>query len=309
MKSLLAFLLLRTAWASPWCATGIKMPDFREDGGQPSVEVMMAQSPLFSTNPNIGTKLQWLNLYHTALVFVQKVPGQEVKNWTVEFDSVTNVLGAIKPQIEGDQVIWDHDARFCATEGVLWGEAHWSKIFEVVLRLNADQARRIFTEFIPAVNETSPATKPLYQLMRAESTTNGETLVKDITCGDGTNWILNFCKDKLGVAPYPGFEFKSTNIVFRADHLEPVDANSPEVVAYFTELSDFLGPRTTEETAVPRYLEFLYFSQVHYVYDSNIKTYYKVEGNRFPWVEIQYRALPLESPRVLEQQPHGPFLL
>ena len=39
MKSLLAFLLLRTAWASPWCATGIKMPDFREDGGQPSVEV------------------------------------------------------------------------------------------------------------------------------------------------------------------------------------------------------------------------------------------------------------------------------
>lgn len=36
---------------------------------------MMAQSPLFSTNPNIGTKLQWLNLYHTALVFVQKVPG------------------------------------------------------------------------------------------------------------------------------------------------------------------------------------------------------------------------------------------
>ena len=27
-----------------------------------------------------------------------------------------------------------------------------------------------------------------------------------------------------------------------------------EVVAYFTELSDFLGPRTTEETAVPRYL-------------------------------------------------------
>ena len=34
------------------------------------------------------------------------------------------------------------------------GQAHWSKIFEVVLRLNADQARRIFTEFIPAVNET-----------------------------------------------------------------------------------------------------------------------------------------------------------
>ncbi|CAJ1361388.1 unnamed protein product [Effrenium voratum] len=193
MKSLLAFLLLRTAWASPWCATGIKMPDFREDGGQPSVEVMMAQSPLFSTNPNIGTKLQWLNLYHTALVFVQKVPGQEVKNWTVEFDSVTNVLGAIKPQIEGDQVIWDHDARFCATEGVLWGEAHWSKIFEVVLRLNADQARRIFTEFIPAVNETSPATKPLYQLMRAESTTNGETLVKDITCGDGAFTSVCVC--------------------------------------------------------------------------------------------------------------------
>lgn len=41
------------------------------------VDFLVVQAPLFSTNPRIGTKLRWLNLYHTALVVKQDLPGAE----------------------------------------------------------------------------------------------------------------------------------------------------------------------------------------------------------------------------------------
>lgn len=43
----------------------------------PKVDFLVVQAPLFSTNPRIGTKLRWLNLYHTALVVKQDLPGAE----------------------------------------------------------------------------------------------------------------------------------------------------------------------------------------------------------------------------------------
>ncbi|CAL1164894.1 unnamed protein product [Cladocopium goreaui] len=60
-----------------WCNEGIKVPDFQDDGGNLSVEFFVVQAPLFSTNPHIGTKLRWLNLYHTALVLQQQLPGRD----------------------------------------------------------------------------------------------------------------------------------------------------------------------------------------------------------------------------------------
>ncbi|CAJ1370415.1 unnamed protein product [Effrenium voratum] len=276
-----------------WCATGTKLPDFTEDEGQASVELVYAQSPLFSTNPKIGTKLRWLNLYHTALVVVQKLPGVEPKNWTIEFDSVTNVAGAVLPNISGMNLTWNNDARYCVTEGILWGEAHWSKMFEVAVRLSAAQARQIFTEFIPSVNNTAHHTKPLYQLWRAQSRTD-ETLVKDITCGDGVNWILHYAATVLQVKPVAGFELKFTSIVFRADRLDPVDSSEwTEVVKYFQSLVQFMGPHQSE---LQRFLEFLHLMPIHYVYDSNAKAYFRVEGNHFPWLEIQYQPIDLEGP-------------
>eukprot|EP00913_Durusdinium_trenchii_P019421 g18259.t1 len=219
-----------------WCKDGIKVPSFSEDDGNVSVKFRVAQAPLFSTNPHIGTKLRWLNLYHTALVVVQHLPGLAPKNWTIEFDSVTNVLGA--------------DARYCVTEGILWGEAHWSQMLDTVLRLNASSARRIFTDFIPAVNDTAHQSKPLYQLWRVE-TRGVETspLVKDREMGDDGR----------------------------------VEEGMSEVTG-------------GKEAVWHRLLEFLHLMPVHYVYDSNAKAYYKVEGNHFPWLESKYHAVPLEGP-------------
>lgn len=137
------------------------------------------------------------------------------------------MLGAILPHINGTSLSWSNDARYCVTSGILWGEAHWSQMpfgvwstiefrsrFEPVLHLDASRARRIFSDFIPSVNHTAHHEKPLYQLWRVESST--ETLVKDITCGDGvsastrflktkrssdSDWILDFASRELHAAP------------------------------------------------------------------------------------------------------------
>lgn len=278
-----------------WCKDGIKVPSFSEDDGNVSVKFRVAQAPLFSTNPHIGTKLRWLNLYHTALVVVQHLPGLAPKNWTIEFDSVTNVLGAVLPSINGSTLSWNNDARYCVTEGILWGEAHWSQMLDTVLRLNASSARRIFTDFIPAVNDTAHQSKPLYQLWRVE-TRGVETspLVKDITCGDGVNWILDFSSRVLLTPPL--FELKYTSIVVYADRISKIPVNGkdwPDLIQYFQGMSEVTGGK---EAVWHRLLEFLHLMPVHYVYDSNAKAYYKVEGNHFPWLESKYHAVPLEGP-------------
>lgn len=257
------------------------------------------QAPLFSTNPRIGTKLRWLNLYHTALVLQQQLPGSEPQNWTIEFDSVTNVLGAVLPSINGTTLSWNNDARYCVTKGVLWGEAHWSKMFDLVFRLKASQARQIFTDFIPSVNETEHLSKPLYQLWRVEH--DAKTLVKDITCGDGVNWIMDYASRVLQRAP--AFELKFTSIVVKADRIANVHVNGPDwpvVVKYFQGMSNVTEGK---QPLLHRLLEFLHLMPVHYIYDSNAQAYFKVEGNHFPWLEAKYHAVPLEGPpRQIQQK-------
>lgn len=282
-----------------WCNEGIKVPDFQDDGGNLSVEFFVVQAPLFSTNPRIGTKLRWLNLYHTALVLQQQLPGSEPQNWTIEFDSVTNVQGAVLPSINGTTLSWNNDARYCVTKGVFWGEAHWSKMFDLVFRLKASQARQIFTDFIPSVNETEHLSKPLYQLWRVEH--DAKTLVKDITCGDGVNWIMDYASRVLQTAP--AFELKFTSIVVKADRIANVHVNGPDwpvVVKYFQGMSNVTEGK---QPLLHRLLEFLHLMPVHYIYDSNAQAYFKVEGNHFPWLEAKYHAVPLEGPpRQIQQK-------
>ena len=73
-------------------------------GQRSKVEFFVVQAPLFSTNPRIGTKLRWLNLYHTALVLQQQLPGRDPdqgwgvqwrKAWEHEFN-IFKLLGGLE---------------------------------------------------------------------------------------------------------------------------------------------------------------------------------------------------------------------
>jgi len=288
--------------AAHWCATGIKQPHFAHDEGHPpSIDIILAQSPLFANSPTFGRKLGLLNLFHTALVLTQQVPGTSVvRNWTVEFDPTTNVLGAVLPKaITNTGMVWDNDARFCVTDGVLWGEGHWSKSYKVVMRVSAAQARRVFKEFVLPLNTTAHNNKPTYQLWKVESNDKPEkTLIKDITCGDGALWILHWLATAAGAQAHADFEFRSTTITFHADRVEKVNIhNATEwagVVQQFQDMVTLAG----KGTSIPERLDEAWkaFAPVKYVYDSNSGTYFHVIGNRFPFFQVGYELIPLQGP-------------
>eukprot|EP00933_Yihiella_yeosuensis_P051349 TRINITY_DN49273_c0_g1_i1.p1 TRINITY_DN49273_c0_g1~~TRINITY_DN49273_c0_g1_i1.p1 ORF type:complete len:363 (-),score=46.52 TRINITY_DN49273_c0_g1_i1:55-1038(-) len=285
-----------------WCDAGISFPDFAKDNDVASIDVIVAQSELFHNNPKIGRKLGLFNLYHTALVLVQRVPTEHstiVRNWTVEFDSTTNVLGAILPQVRNDTLLWDNDARYCLTEGILWGKEHWSKSYEVAMRITAKQATKLFTDFVLPVNASARHTKPLYQLWKIKSRDRplSKTLIRDITCGDGVNWMMHYANTKLGVSLMPHFQYKVTEIVFHADRVEPVDTKVPAAWTDVLQNYKDMVQLVRGNASIWKKFEDIkrVFLPLKYVYDSNSETYFHVVGNRLPFFEATYQATELQG--------------
>lgn len=283
--------------AQGWCASGVQIPDFAGDGGQPSISVIVAQAALFSNSPTIKQKLGFFGLFHTALVFRQDVQGGE-RYWTLEFDSTTNVLGATLPHMNGTQLTWENDARYCLTQGILWGREHWGKTFEVVAKIHRHNATRLFERFLLPLNRTAHHTWPLYQLWHV--VTRGhphESLIEDLTCGNGVNWALHYLNEVMGIPLVHGFRLRYTRIDINAVNATPVNrqnaADWHRVVEYFKGMAFVVGrgARTLE-----RIIEFLMLMPVAYIYDGNSNTYYKLHGNRFLWIRPRFIEAPLQAP-------------
>eukprot|EP00971_Amphidinium_carterae_P334719 6470156-Amphidinium_carterae.1 len=120
------------AWRCCSCSCGVRVVIWFS-GGQMCFEnshthwqVILAQAPLFSVNPTIGAlarvspsvKGSWSVVVrpkvgpHWPLSHGASAQAQDDRYWTLEFDSVTNVFGAIMPEISGEESI------FCAQIGV-----------------------------------------------------------------------------------------------------------------------------------------------------------------------------------------------
>mmetsp|Transcript_43681 Transcript_43681/g.79704 ORF Transcript_43681/g.79704 Transcript_43681/m.79704 type:complete len:321 (-) Transcript_43681:35-997(-) len=288
----LAALWATRVEASAWCEAGLKVPDLKPDAqgdAQPSVEVILAQAPLFSVNPAIGQKLGLIGLYHTALVL-----RQDERNWTLEFDSVTNVFGAIMPELSGESMVWKNAARYCLTSGIYNGRAHWTKSFDVVMRLTASQTQQLFHDFVGPLNRTDPHAHPLYQLWRL--TVKEQAVVPDITCGDGVRWFLHAGLG-LNASLVPGFVFKSTQTFVHAEAVEIVNMSAPgvlqDVVAYYAEWNRLVAGN---QSALERAETVMHLLPMRYVYDSNARVYYRLFHNHFPWIEVSDAVQELDGP-------------
>jgi len=290
----------------PFCIDGIAKAEFSD--GSP-VEVILAQAPLFSTNAKVGQKLGLLNLFHSSIVLVQG-EGSARHYWTLEFDFTGHdVLNSIVPKIApnaslpgGVSLTWENDARFCLTEGLKWGQGHWSKRFDVVTTLTADQAGKVFSDFVAVANSTEHNVKSQYQLWHVAKTGffGGvrQTFVPDLTCNDGAVWFLNYLASTLN-APFPtGFTFRGTSVVLKAHSVSVVDTSDPaqvtKMVQYFNLITDVIS---ANKSVGHRLLDVaMILLERKYVYDSNSQVYYELYGSFLPWVEFKYAEYPLAGP-------------
>lgn len=289
----------------PFCTTGVPKANFKADE---SVEVIYAQAPLFSSNPSIGDKGKYLDLYHTCIILSQGA-GASRRYWTLEFDFTGgSILSSIAPKFElnisapgGLNMIWHNDARFCLTEGILWGEKHWSKRFDVVFTISAEQATQTFDKFVADVNNTEVDTQPQYQLWRvAKKWPDQEMLIQDITCADGAIWFLHHLVSVHNAIPPPDFEVRGTATILNAESVTPVNMNDWKAVdkmaLYFKTMGDMIS--SNNRSIVRRLLDavMLVHDEKKYVYDPNMKIYYELTGNKAPWVSFEYSHYALMGP-------------
>jgi hypothetical protein len=280
---------------------GIASPDFSNAS---QVDVIFAQAPLFSANPKIGDKLGLLNLYHTSLVFAQG-EGPSRRYWTLEFDFIGgNLVKGLVPDIIVNQssgmesLHWRNDARYCLTDGLLWGQKHWSKRFDVLMSISPNEAKGAFHEFMMASNTTSK-----YQLWRvAQTNFRGEieaTFVKDTTCADGAVWFVHYLFSQFARAvPSKPVDLRATVVVVEATHVEAVNTNDLDawrnVVGFYKQLVDLTSGNKSTMHKLEELAEV--FFERKFVYDSNVGVYYEIHGNWLPWMRWEYASFPLTGP-------------
>jgi hypothetical protein len=284
-----------------FCTDGVSQPDFADDQ---IVEVLFAQAPLFSTNPKVGQKLRKLNMFHSCIVFAQGANSSR-KYWTLEFDATaSNLFLAVAPKVTGSglnaSIEWDSDARYCLSPGLKWGHHHWTEHFDIVTSLSSSQAMAAFTGFVSLANGTVHGSQPQYQLWRAARThwfSPPDTLLRDVTCNDGSVWFLNYLASSLNAPMPPNFKFKGTSAVVKAHQLEKVDLTDPtsklKMLHFYRTMRDTVSANKSMFHRLVDVVELLL--EHKYLYDSTHQVYYEVIGNFVPWIEFQYTEFPLEA--------------
>lgn len=320
------FLLLGVAQAGfpelsdfvfPFCTHGISKANFSDN--EP-VQVIFAQSPLFSTSPAIGQKGKYLNLFHESIVLAQGA-GSTRRYWTLEFDFIrSNSLESIVPEFRlnisapgGVTMLWHNNARYCLSEGILNGEKHWTQRFDVLFDVTASQMRRTFTDFVGVINTSTPDTKPQYQLWRvAKKWPDSEMLVQDITCAHGPLWFINHLTTVHKAMLPPNFEFKATAAIINAESVTPVDMNDgravDSMVLYFKLMAGLIG---ANKSVAGRLFDLagLVVDKKKYVYDPNGQVYYEVSGNKAPWIAFEYARYPLMGPPWVKPNSTGTMIV
>ncbi|CAK0823919.1 unnamed protein product, partial [Prorocentrum cordatum] len=290
----------RAVWAQSYkfCTDGIAAPALRSDGGIPSVDVILAQAPLFSTNPHIGDLGKYFSVFHTALVFAQ---GQDEgrRYWTLEFDFTgANILQGITPAINGTTLAWSNDARFCLSDGIKWGLKHWDQTYETVARVTADMWTRTFNDLVLARNQTEYDMPPQYQLWRVAEEDwfgrTGKVFIEDVTCNNGPIWIFDYMQSKLNITLQPNFTFRGTQIIINAQSVEEVNVSDPvqwqAVVEYYRGMTEMLSSNVRKIGA------FLGAFHQRFVYDTNAKKYYRLHGSSPRYLRARYAPFPLAPP-------------
>lgn len=267
----------------PWC-NGTAEPDLDDDT---NMTIIYAQAPLLSTNPKVGQNLKFLHFFHTALIL-----NQGHRYWTLEFDAAANLPGAISPTIEGDKLIWDLAARWCLWEGIYHNHSHWTTRFDTVASITPSQFRSLMTDFVAPLNSTNGSAFPQYNLWRVESRSKPtETLVQDITCGNGVTWAINYLRDEHKVAFAPVL-LQVTRISINAEAIRHVNTSVPnewsKVMEYY---SAFVKECSGKTSLLEHILLFFQVTPFRYVYDANTQSYVEILGNRIPYFRADYEEI------------------
>jgi len=198
---------------------------------------------LFFSANNGSEALGKLGLFHTALIFKQ---GNQT--WTLEFDNAATSTGppgaGYYPEISHlvggkAKLEWKYNAaRWCLTNGLMWGRDHWKKTFDEIATITPKIFEGIFTDVIAPINSSVPSDGPFYNIWHVRNETVREVdVVQDITCGNGAIWVRDYLLSK-GVVVKPGQKVTRVHVTVQdATRVGPLDDEWDSVVKFYSDLS------------------------------------------------------------------------
>jgi len=243
-------------------------------------------------------------LHHTALVFQQ---GDIY--WTLEFDvTAQNKYGhkmgdGFLPSIDGLDLIWDNEARWCLTEGLLHGLDHWTTHFESFAQVSPAQFQALVQDYVPSVNGTANGIGLGYNLFRVTDKSSGADLVPDVTCSNGAIWVRDHLAS-LGVAISSSFDFKATRVNIPVSSISEVSVADTvlwqETVDFYKQFRNLADNPNLDVYGKISALTALFPPQ--FVYDSNLQKYFQLNDadNASPKFEKAPSVWPLPPQNSLE---------
>jgi len=216
-------------------------------------------------------------------------------HWTLEFDVTAQnkpghmMADGFLPRIDGLDLTWDNDARWCLTEGLLHGRDHWVTKFDSFATISRDQFLKIMNEFVPSVNGTNDGRAIGYNLFHVVSA-SGQEIVADVTCSNGALWVRDYIAS-LGVPIPADFGFKATRtevVVSASTEITRSDVVEWEqMVDFYKQLVGLLNDSKLDIYGKISAVKDIF--PLQFVYDSNRGVYLKLsDGNPSP----QFIAAP-----------------
>jgi len=157
-------------------------------------------------------------------------------------------------------------------------------------------------DFVIPINRSKHGQRPQYQLWRVGPIDKqghvAQTFVPDITCADGVSWLLHHVYANMGVKPSPGFTLKATATVVNAERIELVNTTDPDEWRQVFQFYEHLVELGQNVSMIEKLWDIVRLVRHEYIYDTNFGMYYRIIGNRFPWMRTEYVTYDLVDPPV-----------
>jgi len=185
--------------------------------------------------------------------------------------------------MEGGNILWSNDAKWCLTEGVLWGRNHWLQAYDKIATVSPTQFRTLFRKMVNPMN----ATAVKYNLFRVANMTHPiddpmrvDDLINDVTCGRGAIWIRDHLIDHGVEVQEPSVGWKVTRATLKPMSISPVDMTDAkekrEVMIFYANLQKISGDALMDKMAA--FQTYLHFE---FVYAPQTDTYYRLNNQPY----------------------------
>lgn len=246
-----------------------------------TIDVVYLQAPLLKWK--FGDILADFHLFHTAVGFKHR---EKNFDWTVEYDAVPDLFGAVLPIIVNETLIWKNDGAAIVYGSI--NSTYWSSSNKVLTQINGTIYNSML-EWMLTVNSTLPYYN-LFNVMHKWTIDKNSYYLQSNTCADFQLLVFDFLAT-LG-ADFKGPVMKDDVNLYTTDRprLVSFEENKGEILAFYELLTAKFSKM--EHLHIAEIIEEIYQLVRGEVYLYYNQSYYLCKLH-WPNIDWKYYARPI----------------